>query len=83
MIQSKAIKFIDSITWINVVMICLTLGLAPFNPPHVWEKLIMLTKGELVRIIDWFDLVMHGAPWIVMFLKLIIFVRYKARQTKP
>ena len=46
-----------------------TLGLAPFNPPHVVEKLGMLWQGDLVRPIDWFDLVMHGAPWLVLVLK--------------
>lgn len=45
----------------------LTLGLAPFTPPHVVEKLSMLAAGRLVRPIDQFDLVMHGAPWLVLF----------------
>ena len=48
---------------------CLTLGLAPFAPPHVWEKLLMLSRGELRRAIDWFDLLMHGAPWLLLVLK--------------
>ncbi|PJA76755.1 MAG: RND transporter, partial [Nitrospirae bacterium CG_4_9_14_3_um_filter_53_35] len=46
-----------------------TIGLAPFAPPHVWEKLRMLAKGRLVRPLDWFDLFMHGAPWILLILK--------------
>lgn len=42
--------------WILVV-IALTLGLAPFVPePHVWEKLKMLAAGTLSRPIDIFDL---------------------------
>jgi hypothetical protein len=47
----------------------LTLGLAPFAPPHIWEKLKMLAHGELVRPIDWFDLVLHGTPWVILVLK--------------
>ena len=31
----------------------------------------MLWQGELVRPIDWFDLVMHGAPWVVLVLKAV------------
>jgi hypothetical protein len=50
----------------------LTLGLAPFTPPHIWEKLKMLAHGELVRPIDWFDLVLHGTPWVILILKVII-----------
>lgn len=54
-----------------VVLICLTLGLAPFLPePHIWEKLKMLAAGTLSRPIDIFDLVMHGAPWAVLLLKI-------------
>jgi hypothetical protein len=49
----------------------LTLGLAPFVPePHLWEKLKMLAAGELQRPIDIFDLMFHGAPWVLLAIKL-------------
>jgi len=60
---------LDRIPWNLLIIACLTLGLAPFAPPHVWEKLVMLWKGELHRPIDWFDLFMHGTPWIILVLK--------------
>lgn len=44
----------------------LTLGLAPFQPePHVVEKLrrVATAPGGMAPI-DWFDLVLHGAPWV-------------------
>ena len=54
-----------------LVVVCLTLGLAPFTPePHLLEKLKMLIAGELVRPIDILDLVLHGAPWVLLVLKL-------------
>lgn len=53
---------------------CLTLGLAPFTPPHIVEKLEMLSKGTLVKPIDWFDLALHGAPWAVLIAKAVISV---------
>ncbi|NBC12253.1 MAG: RND transporter [Gammaproteobacteria bacterium] len=54
-----------------LVIIALTLGLAPFLPePHVWEKLKMLAAGELVRPIDIFDLLLHGVPWLLLLGKL-------------
>lgn len=54
-----------------VIVVCLTLGLAPFTPqPHVWEKLQMLASGELSKPIDIFDLVLHGTPWILLLAKL-------------
>jgi hypothetical protein len=55
-----------------VLVVCLTYGLAPFAPPHVWEKLNMLVRGELIRPIDWFDLFAHGTPWILLGLKLTL-----------
>lgn len=71
-------QWLDSVSWLWIVIICATLGLAPFNPPHVVEKLLMLSRGELVRAIDWFDLAMHGAPWVVLILKVVsVFVRPK------
>ena len=64
--------------WLNripfnmLLIICLTLGLAPFAPePHVWEKLKMLANGDLHKLIDIFDLFLHGTPWAVLIAKLI------------
>jgi len=51
------------------IFLCLTLGLAPYNPPHLWEKIVMLKNGTLKRPVDWFDLFMHATPWGLLFLK--------------
>lgn len=53
------------------IVACLSLGLAPFAPPHLFEKLGMLFSGELVKAVDWFDLCWHGFPWVLLILKLI------------
>lgn len=62
-------SFIDKVSWELLIIACLTLGLAPYSPPHIWEKLQMLIKGKLIRPIDWFDFFMHGIPWILLILK--------------
>jgi hypothetical protein len=62
-------SWLDNLPWSLVVLACLTLGLAPFTPPHIWEKLQMLVQGRLVRPIDWLDLVFHGIPWVLLVLK--------------
>jgi hypothetical protein len=67
--------WLDKIPWLLVVLLCLTLGLAPFTPPHLWEKLRLLARGELVRAVDWFDLLLHAAPWLLAALKLVAEVR--------
>jgi hypothetical protein len=71
------IDYIAKLPWGLVVLACLTLGLAPFAPPHIWEKLQMLARGELVRFIDWFDLVLHGTPWVILIAKVVIAVTQK------
>jgi hypothetical protein len=60
---------LDKIPWPLAIMAALTLGLAPFKPPHVVEKLDMLFKGTLVKPIDWLDLAMHGTPWVIVIVK--------------
>ncbi|MCB1785710.1 MAG: RND transporter [Chromatiaceae bacterium] len=64
-------QWIDRQPLMLFVVAALTLGLAPFVPePHVWQKLTMLAAGELTRPLDMFDLLLHGAPWALLALKL-------------
>jgi hypothetical protein len=64
-------NWLDRLPLSLLVIAALTLGLAPFLPePHVWEKIRMLAAGTLSRPIDIFDLVLHGAPWVLLGLKL-------------
>jgi hypothetical protein len=64
------VSLLHRIPWTLVLLLCLTLGLAPFRPPHLVEKLQMLFRGALVRPIDWFDLFLHGAPWVLLVAKV-------------
>ena len=65
-------KFIDQLPLSALLLIALTLGLAPFSPqPHVVEKLAMLFSGELSKPIDIFDLLMHGTPWVLLAIKIV------------
>lgn len=51
----------------------LTLGLAPFTPePHLFGKIKWVLGGANgMQAMDWFDLVMHGAPWIWLMVEII------------
>ncbi len=62
---------VDKINWIIIIALCATLGLAPFKPPHIVEKLSMLFNGTLVKPIDWFDLLLHSIPFILLLLKIL------------
>ena len=65
-------KWIDTIPYSLLVILSLTLGLAPFVPlPHLVEKVVMLFAGELVKPVDIFDLVMHGSPVVLLLIKIV------------
>jgi hypothetical protein len=65
-------NWLDRIPPGTLALIALMLGLAPFVPePHLWEKLKMLTAGELSRPIDIFDLFLHGAPALLLGVRLL------------
>lgn len=70
-------QLINKLSWLAIVIMCLTLGLAPFNPPHVFTKISMLLEGHLVKPMDWFDLIMHGAPWMLLIIKGVAELRNK------
>ena len=60
--------------WKMVIALCLTLGLAPFLPePHIWGKLRWVAGGARgMGAMDWFDLLLHGLPWLLLLRLLIV-----------
>lgn len=63
--------------WRIIILLCLTLGLAPFFPePHIFGKLKWLAGGAIgMKATDYFDVLLHGFPFILLlrliYLKLI------------
>lgn len=55
-----------------------TLGLAPFNPPHLLGKIQWILGGNAFSGVnamqgqDWFDVLLHGAPWILLILSILL-----------
>ncbi len=65
-------SWLDKISVGTLLIPALFMGLAPFVPePHLWEKLKMLADGTLSRPIDIFDLFLHGAPVLLLAIKLV------------
>ncbi len=60
--------------WKLVILLCLTLGLAPFFPePHIWSKLKWLSGGAVgMQFMDWFDVVLHGFPFVLLIRLVIV-----------
>lgn len=66
-------NYIRQLPWIIVAILCLTVGLTPYSPqPHLIEKLILLTDGQLNAPVDIFDFVMHLSPFILLILKIFL-----------
>jgi len=51
-----------------IILLCLTLGLAPYFPePHIVGKVKwIIGGGEGMKLMDVFDLVLHGFPFILL-----------------
>lgn len=64
--------------WKLFLIASLTLGLAPFNPPHIWGKIQWILGGNAfsgqnaMQSQDWFDVVLHGTPWVLLTISLIL-----------
>lgn len=66
-------KIFSKIPYSILVILALTLGLAPFMPePHLWQKAKMLISGDLGNPVDMFDMLFHGTPWILLGLKVAL-----------
>lgn len=70
--MKSILSWLDELPLAVVLIPAVFLALAPFAPePHLVEKIRMLLAGDLQRPIDIFDLIMHGAPLLVLGLKLV------------
>jgi hypothetical protein len=65
------IKLLAAFPYALLVPVALLLAIAPFGAtPHLVEKWRMLFAGTLHRPLDWFDLVLHSAPLVLLGLKV-------------
>lgn len=66
------LKWIDKLPIKALIVVAVFFALAPFQPePHLFEKLRLLSQGDLVRPIDIFDLFMHSLPIVILAIRLI------------
>lgn len=64
--------------WKLFLLASLTLGLAPFNPPHIVGKIKWILGGNALhpekglQPQDWFDVFVHGTPWFLLILSIVL-----------
>ncbi len=62
-----------------IIILVLTLGFAPYSPePHLFGKIRWLKGGAVgMQPMDWFDLVLHGFPFVLLLVYIVLNVRKK------
>lgn len=66
----------------------LSIGLAPFNPPHIWGKLQWIWGGgafsgtQPMQLMDWLDLLMHGTPWVLLLISATLIIAKKIKTNR-
>lgn len=72
----KILGFIEK-SWVSLLLLSLTLGLAPFLPePHIFGKIQWVLGGAVgMQMMDWLDLLMHGAPWLLLIISSALRIR--------
>ncbi len=64
-------KWLDAIPLGPLALVAILLAVLPFNAtPHLFEKLGMLVQGTLVKPIDIFELLLHGTPAALLFIRV-------------
>ena len=60
--------------WKIILLLCLTLGLAPFFPePHIVGKIRWILGGANgMQAMDWFDVLLHGFPYVLLIRIILI-----------
>ena len=67
--------------WKSFLLMSLTLGLAPFNPPHIVGKVKWILGGSAfsgehaMKFMDYFDVVLHGTPWVLLLISSLLFLK--------
>lgn len=67
--------------WRIIILLCLTLGLAPFYPePHLWGKLKWIAGGAIgMTPKDWFDVLLHGLPFLLLIRLIAVNLLKKSK----
>ena len=65
--------------WSTVLILSFTLGLAPFVPePHIVGKIKWVLGGGVgMQMMDYFDLLLHGIPWLLL-IRLVVAKTYSS-----
>lgn len=64
-------SYLEKIPYTLLIVLAIIMAIVPPGQSHLLEKTRMLFSGTLRRPLDWFDLVMHSAPLILLAIKAV------------
>lgn len=67
--------WLKAIPWWLLIAAAVMLAIVPFGESHLVQKLRMFVNGTLRRPLDWFDLLMHSSPLLLLVLKAVVTLR--------
>jgi len=71
-------NWLKEIPYFVLIGASVLMALLPFKPePHLLEKIVMLSQGNLSKPVDIFDLFWHSFPMILLVTKYILEQRSK------
>lgn len=63
--------FLEKTPYALLIALAVIMAIVPPGQSHLLEKTRMLFSGTLKRPLDWFDLVLHSAPLILLLVKVV------------
>lgn len=76
-------SFLEKFPYSILIAFAVVMAIVPPGQSHLLEKTRMLLSGTLRRPLDWFDLVMHSAPLILLVIKAAGDLARRSSGTSP
>lgn len=73
--MDRVAKLLEQLPWSVLVVAAVLLAIVPLGESHLLQKWRMLFSGTLRRPLDWFDLVLHTFPILLIALKAFVVLR--------
>lgn len=67
--------WLERVPWWLLIGVAIVMVLTPFGESHFIQKWRSLFDGTLRRPLDWFDLLMHTAPLLLLAAKVALLLR--------
>ena len=68
-------NWLERVPWSLLILAAVALAVIPLGESHFVQKWRMLFGGTLRRPLDWFDLVFHTAPLLLLLVKIAFLFR--------